>query len=1047
MDSVPLQRIKRIYLQALNLSPESRAQFLDTECRDEPELRAEVDLLLDSTPSADFLISDSMSLPLTDPEFERIGRYKILGKIASGGMGTVWEAEQDEPRRRVAIKVLHWFAREERDLARFQREAAVLAYLDHPNIARVVEAGTESFAGTPVAYIVMELVEEPLSIVEHAKRNELDRAQRIEIFLTVCAAIQHGHRRGIIHRDIKPDNILVDSQNVPRVIDFGIAQCTGSDFEIATVHTEKGQLLGTLRYMSPEQLTGIEGAVDSRTDVYSLGLVLYELLTDSFPYELGEARFFDTPRIIREVAATPLSRHDPTLGGDLEAILDRTLAKDPEHRYGSVLELQMEIERHLAGEPVLVRRHHNGYILQRTIAKYRVSIAAVSVLLIALIATALTFANLYSKEQIASEASDRNAYYNSIALAYDAFENLDTRRMRELLEQCPRERRGWEWNYLYRRSDDSTGVLRSHDGTVACVAASGDGRWIVTGGDDDRVRVWDAETATLVRTHNGHANHVVVVDFAPQGARFVSGGHDGQLMVWDCESASSVVTIQTGHKVFTAALLSDGRIVAAGEHPFIGIWSSDGECEQLVANTFGVFRLDVSADERYLAAGGDDRVLWVWDLIEKKLVQTIDQVPGWSFFGRPTRSHHSRIVGVRFAHGSQLVATAEGDHFGKVWNRSTGRILYAERYPLPIGQIDISPLSRHVALTLGAVVQPRRFDQHHPEHPLRGHDRAVTDVKFMGETHLVSSSVDGTARIWDLNRRRGVSIFREHESEVLDVGFSPTGTWLATAGRDQKIVLWQWQGRRPKKALEWVAHPKGRITKIAWAPDGQRLASIASDGVLRIWSVPDGREVSVIQLERGGLGLDWRGEFIASLTDQGRIDIWSSETLECIRSVDPPDNQVRSIALDPRGERMAVGRSDGSIEIHSTRTGEALRTGPGEFGSVNRLAYSPDGRNLAIGTTSGNVAIWNLEEPAPVIFASLDRNVEDLAFSPDGLRLLTTDFTPIARLWAVETRQPLIRLVGHRAQVRAAEFSHDGNTIVSGSGDSRVRVWDGTPMN
>jgi tRNA A-37 threonylcarbamoyl transferase component Bud32/CHASE2 domain-containing sensor protein len=293
----------------------------------------------------------------------RIGRYHVKRIIGGGGMGTVYEAVQEHPRRAVALKVMKPGIASRSALRRFEDESQILARLRHPNIAQVYEAGTHDEGHGPVPYFALEYIPNARSITEYAKAKKLSARQRLDLFAKVCDAIYHGHQKGIIHRDLKPGNILVDANGEPKIIDFGVARTTDSDLALTTLQTDVGQLIGTVQYMSPEQVEGDPHAIDVRSDVYSLGVVLYELLSDKLPYNVSGAAVLEAARIIKVEPPTRLSTIDTKLRGDLETIVLTALEKDRGRRYQSAHELFEDITRYLRDEPIVARRPTVWYIL------------------------------------------------------------------------------------------------------------------------------------------------------------------------------------------------------------------------------------------------------------------------------------------------------------------------------------------------------------------------------------------------------------------------------------------------------------------------------------------------------------------------------------------------------------------------------------------------------------------------------------------------------------------------------------------------------------
>ncbi|MEM9659662.1 MAG: serine/threonine-protein kinase, partial [Planctomycetota bacterium] len=471
--------------------------------------------------------------------------------------GIVFLAEQREPvRRRVALKVIKPGMDTRQVIARFEAERQARAMMDHPNIAKVHDAGVTP-SGQP--YFVMELVKgKPITDLCDEQRLSIDG--RLRLLVPVCHAIQHAHQKGVIHRDIKPSNVLVslyDGAPVPKVIDFGVAKAIERPLTDKTLFTEFGQVIGTPEYMSPEQAELNQLDVDTRSDVYGLGALLYELLTGSTPLErdrLRSAAFDQMLRMLREEeppkpsvrlsgseslpsVSARRSIEPKSLGrrvrGDLDWVTMRALEKDRSRRYSTAKDLADDLERALDGEPVEAGPPSNRYRFGKFLYKHRrVASTAAGFLALALIgATLLIRGEMHSQlvqleadsnrrlaEQQAESiaAQDRLLYINRMMLAdrERLVNNVD--RAQELLAACPPEFRGWEWNYLTRACSEERTSLE-HPGPVKQVAVSRDERMIATTCEDDRVRVWDLGSSELLHTLEGHETYLAGVAFGPDG--------------------------------------------------------------------------------------------------------------------------------------------------------------------------------------------------------------------------------------------------------------------------------------------------------------------------------------------------------------------------------------------------------------------------------------------------------------------------------------------------------------------------------------------------
>ncbi len=369
--------VKDIFSAAAERPPAERGAFLDEACAGAPEVRLRVERLLSALNTPRDFLENPPAAELSTEELgpepghvglvgQQVSQYHMRRVIAAGGMGTVYEALQEHPRRTVAVKVLNPGIASRSALSRFEHEAQILARLSHPNIAQVFEAGTHGEGDAAVPYFVMEYIPNARSITDYVRQHGLGTRQRLELFAKVCDAIQHGHARGIVHRDLKPGNILVDANGEPKVIDFGVARATDFDLALTTVQTDVGQLIGTLQYMSPEQVEADPNAIDARSDVYSLGVVLYELLSGKLPYDIAGAAMLEAARIIREEPPTKLSTLDTRLRGDVETIVLTALVKERNRRYQSAEELGRDIQRYLADEPITARGPSVPYLVGKS---------------------------------------------------------------------------------------------------------------------------------------------------------------------------------------------------------------------------------------------------------------------------------------------------------------------------------------------------------------------------------------------------------------------------------------------------------------------------------------------------------------------------------------------------------------------------------------------------------------------------------------------------------------------------------------------------------
>lgn len=428
MTPAQYEYVRKVFLEARELNGERRATFLNRACAGSVELRGELDSLLEHEREDAFLdepaLGDWAGLP--PPEAlggvasagendadaagrpgrqlpERIGRYAVLDVLGEGGMGIVYLAEQDRPRRRVALKLLKPGSTSPERLRRFEFETEMLNRLEHPGIAQIFDAGMAEGGPTPQPFFVMELVRGP-TLSDYAEAQHLDIPQRLRLFITICEIVQHAHQNGVIHRDLKPSNILVNEFGRPKVLDFGVARCIDADAQLMSMQTRSGQLLGTLAYMSPEQLAADSAALDTRSDVYSLGVVLFELLCGERPYETTSS-LAAAVRSIQEQPPRRLSSFSRALGGDLETIILHAMEKQPDRRYASAAELAQDLRRFLDHEPIAARRPTPAYQVRKLIARHRGVAALAALLLVSFVGFSIAMTILFAQ----AEASRKRA--------------------------------------------------------------------------------------------------------------------------------------------------------------------------------------------------------------------------------------------------------------------------------------------------------------------------------------------------------------------------------------------------------------------------------------------------------------------------------------------------------------------------------------------------------------------------------------------------------------------------------------------------------------
>jgi WD40 repeat protein len=1052
-----------IFLNAIGVpSAADRAAYLDEACADDPRLRAELDALLaahnrlgggiaptdQETACVDSAVSEvTAAFPESSESVGAVlaGRYKLVEKIGEGGMGTVWMAQQTEPiKRLVAVKLIKPGMDSRQVIARFEAERQALALMDHANIARVLDAGTTS-AGRP--YFVMDLVK-GVPITRYCDQHRFTPRQRLELFIPVCKAIQHAHQKGIIHRDLKPSNVLValyDGKPVPKVIDFGVAKAAGQSLTEKTLVTGFGAIIGTLEYMSPEQAEINQLDIDTRSDIFSLGVLLYELLTGSPPFtkkELERAGLLETLRVIREreppKPSTRLSTAEglPALAanrgtepaklrkmvrGELDWIVMRCLEKDRSRRYETASSLAADVQRYLHDEPVRACPPSTWYRFGKFVRRNRRAVAtAAAAALAAVVAMAglATSTLLIAREQRATEkardALRHDTYFHRIALAYRELVSLDNlARARELLGDCPEDLRDWEWHYLMRLCRVEPLVLRDRT-EVNSVAFSPDGEHLASAGGDGTIKVWNSKTGKVVQTLGTHADSVYAVAFHPDGNHLASvdaGRKTAALKVWD---------LKTGQQVF------DGP----------------GDAEHNIGTAYGVA---FSADGRHVATGSDGAVN-VWDWKDRRQLHAL---PG----------HAKRAISVAFSRDGKLLASGSFQGSLKLWDAQT------DAPPIRTVPAHIGPVSALAFNADGGRLASAGFDRFVKVwdvntgqliHSLR-HTGIVRCVAFSRDgRRLASAGEDKTVRVWDTTTGREVLGLRGHTDWCATLAFSPDGRRLASASRDGTIRLWDAtpiRGHAGQEALTFSQH-SDEVWSVAVSPDGQRVASAGYGTVVKVWDPETGTEIVNFRgHDTVVFRLAWQpdGQRIASAgwaDGAFTVKVWDARTGEVVFAL-PGGPEHFAVAFSPDGRYMVTGRHNGDLQVWNAQTGRRVGTLGTHRRQIRGVVFSRDGRHLASSSDDDEVKLWDttrFEDEKVALHTFLARVPGaglNIAFSPDGGRLATGGLDNTVKIWDVKTFQELKTLRGHSGEVYTVAFSpEDGRWIASGGEDSTVKIWD-----
>jgi eukaryotic-like serine/threonine-protein kinase len=1001
-----------------------------------------------------------------------LGGVTIVRLLAEGGMGRVYEGRQLAPARTVAVKVMRPGQWSPSAARRFEYEAEVLARLRHPHIAQIHTFGTHVGALGAVPYFVMELVEDGRPITRHAEAARLTIRERVALFRRVCAAVAHGHQKGVIHRDLKPANILCDRAGDLKVIDFGVARSIEVDRE-ATAITRVGDVVGTLRYMSPEQL-GVDGdEVDARADVYALGLVLHEIVTGCLPYDLANASYVAAARILADDAPVPTSAIETTArtSGRMAAIDARALAtiaatclaKRPADRYPTAIEVEAELGRWERGEPLVARPPSSVETLLRLARRHRAATAAGAVILASLVAavTGISMASLraerlrHDAEEARRTAERREAdaereaaaaraelYLSNVLLAAEARDRDNLREARRLLDAAKglvadaAARPPIELDCLAASLDESIRSIPGGGGTVTAVAWDRTAAWLAAGTSDGSVRlhrVGDDGSESRPVTLAPHDGSVWSAAFSPTAPLVATAGADGLVRVRSVPEGDEVAVLD-GHEgaVYAVTFSADGRrLVTASRDRMARVWDTTTWRESLRLGPHGgtVFAATFAPDGRTIATAARDGAVRVWDADTGE--------PGLVLEG-----NGERIFSVAYAPDGRALATGGEDGIARLWNASDGGLVAEMRHPFRVNAVAFVADGTRLATASGdGVVRLWSSVDGRDAGRLRGHMSAIWSLATVaGTTRLATGSVDGTARLWDAGDDAGTALGLG--DRVLGVASSPDGAWLAASLADATVRIIDARSFTPRHVLEGAA---GRVSAVRFMPDGRTIAAGSDDGGVRFWDVHSGRRRQSLALhERRIYALDVSpdGAMLATAAEDRTARLWHLPAGAPVGAPLKHPGRVLAVAFSPDGSRLATAGEDRLARVWDPATGAEVLRLAGHEAAVNWVAYSPDGRLLATAGSDAGVRLWQAHDGGLVaVLTGPARQIWKVAFSPDGTRLAAVSADGTGQLWDVPSGRTTQLLRGHTDQVWGVAFAADGHALVTGAWDGTVRLW------
>jgi WD40 repeat protein len=1000
------------------------------------------------------------------PIGHHLGDYELLEEIGRGGMGVVYKARQQSLDRIVALKLLLFGPHAPPEsVKRFRAEAVATAALQHPNIVPIHEVGLCEGQH----FLVMDFVEGPslAKVISDFGFRISDFKRPARWVKAIAEAIHYAHERGILHRDLKPFNILIDANDQPRVTDFGLAKRLEGDSEL----TVSGQVLGSPNYMPPEQATGRRGTVSRRSDVYALGAILYHAMTGRPPF-VGEGLAETVQQVLHAEPVSPRVLN-PRLPADLETVCLKCLEKEPAKRYATAQLLAEELGRFLEGKPVLARPVGRLAKAWRWCRRNpRLAWATGAALLSLLVGLAGVTWQWHRAESLRARA-ELNLYAADISLAYHYLKDGYSSQARDLLARhgstksakseirnpkSETDQPAWDWRYLWSHVLSDAEFVLDQVPRQCRIDLSRDGRFLAVASADGRIHLWDLAAPRMVAlVGQGSLSPAGIYASLAADGQFLGfaesgGGQPPRAAVWDVDAkARRAELVDTNFTVLLplafvpgSPTVVVGRVAASDRARSLALW--DFQTGQIAATyavskdpfqRYGSLEFPFTPDGSCFVCGEmDGRVR----ILDSKTLELRGEFP----------AHENPVSALALSPDGKLLATAQ-DH----------------------GSTQI---------------QLWDFERQQPLDALVGHAACVTSLSFSPYGRfLASGSADHTLRIWDVAARRETRRLVGHRREVLCVRFSPDGQRLYSSGVDGLVYVWRVDDtrrqlgpeRRPLHLDDW-----------SLSPDGRRLATVGRDGVACVYDVASGEVLDHL----AGLGNDNSGVLFAAdgrwlfvAKRSGDILLWNPEEQRTVRQLDDKvdvqwaersrdgrliiacDRSFRihvwrtdtwqarawqeeawhgEVATVPCGSLssdsrwLAIGLERGIVHVWDPLTGSLRRTLKHGEQTTRRLGFSADGRFLAAASLDASVTVWETSSWREIVRLSLPHWADSLGFSPDGRRLAIGSRAQEAiKLWDTATWRELLTLEAPGGYLWGLEFTADGNRLLGCNEAGDLLIW------
>jgi WD40 repeat protein/tRNA A-37 threonylcarbamoyl transferase component Bud32 len=1018
------------------------------------------------------------SAPTILPSPKQVGDYEILGEVGRGGMGVVYRVRHRGLHRLAALKMVlaGEFASPTQEL-RFRLEAELAARVQHPNIVQVYEIG--SYEGRP--FLALEWVEGG-SLANRLDGKPWPPDEAAALIETLARAIDVAHSEGVVHRDLKPANILLSREwgvrseekrtarsplPTPKITDFGLAQT----IEGGRTMTQSGFLVGTPGYMAPEQAGGKRALVGPATDIYALGVVLYQLLTGQLPFERDS-----TLELLRAVTSDdpPRPRRlQPRLPRDLEAITLHCLEKEPGRRYPTAMALAEDLRRFQEGKQVVARPVGAIARFGRVCRRRPLITLLVGLLAVSLFGglAGVTWKWLEANEQrdlanAEKDAAQFQAYRASLAAASASLQNHDVAGAERHLKAGPVGLQGWEFGHLRSRLDDSSAVVPLPPGESAfLIAAPFTQSSPPAAGDQVRLGILTPAGLRIVDLE-GREERTVPIDperrlgfsvaQTKRGLRVVARGANATLDLLD-ETGQLLCRTEIDYQFVAISPDATRLCVRHGPRQLAVLDASSGkQTATCVGHDKEIWTYCFSPDGARLASGSEDGTVLVWDTAGTLLAIC--------------QGHTSKVLRVAFSPDGSRLVTTSADGTVRQWDPITGQEVEPpyDRHSNDVFSAVYSPDGQWVASAgFDRTIRVWQASGRQDVTVLHGHTGGVIDLAFAADGRRLASlsqrtgfvaTADDTVRVWEVDPQASLPVLRGHTSYVYPLAYSPDGRWLASGSWDDTVRLWD---AATGELCATLPHPpQSLVFGLAFGPDGSWLVTgCRQNDWLRVWDVATARVRNKVPSPRGNVLLN-------SLTvspDGTRVAVTEENvafkdhclTVCDIASGKPLFSSKGSVlAYSPGGRWLAVRAADlKTVLLLDARTHETIARITAQENLVGKAAFSPDSHLLAVCGEDRTICLlevdrkgWRVEGKDGRALRGHTDEVFAVAFHPDGTRLATAGRDGAVWLWDLARDKLVANLPGHNSYIWSLAFSPDGATLASGSGDYTVRLWDTAPL-